>query len=587
MRSTYLGDMASAWGSCLLLLCGLIIGMILSSLKALISGWLSNWISARSHKTKRVCRYDVFLSFRGEVRYGFVDHLYKYLISQGISTFMDDKRLERGDEVYPELMDAIRDSRLAIIVFSKAYPTSTWCLDEMSAIEDRRRQKEQIVYPVFYDITASDVGRQKGPYEDHFNSERLRKLPQKTVNRWKSHMKRLSKLYGFPMVDHPNIPQTEHLEKIVLDVAEKLNHQFTLHHRDLIGIKPRLEELQRLLNLTSEDVAFQILEIWGMSGIGKTVLAEILFDKISYQFDACCFINDVKGIYRKHGKEEIQKEILRQIFRKKDLKFQSSPGITKMLQNSLCNPNLPRKALIVLDDVTHPKQWDDLGIDHDLLGTGSRVVLTSRFKHVLNVSKSYEIYEVPLLNPEEEALELFQRKTFKIDSPNPTVRDLSLKVIEYAENLPSAIVELGSYLRPKAEVQWERHLERWRKYPDEEYMRLLQETSYKDLKGDEKIIFLDIACFFGGKSNMDVELILQSRISDADLAIQEIWRKSLIKIRNGKIHMHQTLRELGKYIVRGDNTEDPKCWSRLWEAKDFQRVLMSDMVTSHPHHIII
>ncbi|KAL4293198.1 hypothetical protein HN51_043672 [Arachis hypogaea] len=478
-------------------------------------------------------------------------------------------------------MDAIRDSRLAIVVFSETYPTSTWCLDEMSAIADRRRQKKQIVYPVFYDVTSSDVGRQAGPYKKHFNAEQMSRFPEKRVKRWRKDMKYLSKLYGFPLIDHRNRPETEHLEKIILDVAEKLKHKFKLEIKDLIGVKPRLEELQGLLKLKSEDVPFQILEIWGMSGIGKTVLGMILFDRISYQFDAFCFIQDVNHIHRTHGKgavTEIQKQILHQIFQEKNLKFSSPPEIAKILQNRLCNLNLPKKALIVLDDVSDPKQWDDLGIDHNLLGRGSRVVITTRFKHVLNVPTSYEIYEVPLLNDEEEALKLFQTKASKIGCPNPTVHDVSRKVVEYAQSLPSAIVELGSYFNQRPEVLWEGYLERWRKYPNEGYMNSLQETSYTDLKGDEKIIFLDIACFFGGKRNKYVEHILESRISsDPHLAIQEIWRNSLIKIRNDEIHMHQILRDLGKKIVRGNNTEEPKCWSRLWDAKDFQKALNTDM----------
>ncbi|KAL6122992.1 hypothetical protein ACLB2K_075515 [Fragaria x ananassa] len=69
-------------------------------------------------------KYDVFLSFRGEdTRKGFTDYLYKELQWQGIMTFRDDPKLERGTAISPELVTAIEQSRFAIIVLSPNYAT--------------------------------------------------------------------------------------------------------------------------------------------------------------------------------------------------------------------------------------------------------------------------------------------------------------------------------------------------------------------------------------------------------------------------------------------------------------------------------
>ncbi|KAL4293217.1 hypothetical protein HN51_043695 [Arachis hypogaea] len=537
---------------------------------------------------KQVYRYDVFLSFRGpDVRNNFVDHLFERLTKKGIFTFKDNVRLKRGKRVKPELMDAIRDSRLAIVVFSSTYPTSTWCLDEMSAIADLHRQEKQIVVPVFYGITSSDVGREGGPYDVHFNSEQYSKIPNR-VDRWKFDAKYLAKAYGFPI--NPERPETKQLEEIIAFVTKELNHKFTIDISDLIGIQPRVADLERRLKLTSEDVPFQILEIVGMSGIGKTVLAKILFDRISYQFDACCFIQDVNHIHKMHGRgatTKIQKQIIHQLFQEEDLQFLSSPEIVKMLQNRLCNPNLPKKALIVLDDVDDPNQWHKLGILPNFLGAGSRVVITTRFEHILNVNTTaYEIYEAPLLN-DDDALKLFLTKVSKSEDPSTTVSGVSHKIIEYAQRLPSAIEKLASSFHPIGEELWERELVKWRKYPNERFMKSLQETSYDELNRDEKVIFLDIACFFGGKRKKYVEHILGTKMSDPYLAIQEIRRKSLITIRNHEIHMHQMLRELGKNIVRDKYPEEPKYWSRLWDVEDLQKVLMSDMEANKVQTIVL
>jgi hypothetical protein len=65
------------------------------------------------------CKYDVFLSFRGEdTRNGFTSHLNGILRHNGINTFIDDE-LRRGEEISTELLEAIESSRISIIVFSK------------------------------------------------------------------------------------------------------------------------------------------------------------------------------------------------------------------------------------------------------------------------------------------------------------------------------------------------------------------------------------------------------------------------------------------------------------------------------------
>ncbi|GJS30841.1 TMV resistance protein N-like protein [Tanacetum coccineum] len=79
--------------------------------------------------------YDVFLSFcGGDTRKKFVDHLYSALDRAGIYTFKDDKKLLRGKSISPELTKAIEESMVAVVIFSKKYSNSYWCLDELVKI---------------------------------------------------------------------------------------------------------------------------------------------------------------------------------------------------------------------------------------------------------------------------------------------------------------------------------------------------------------------------------------------------------------------------------------------------------------------
>ena len=111
--------------------------------------------------------YDVFLSFRGEdTRYNFTDHLYNALFNRGIRTFRDDKI--RGEGVDPELLKVIEESRSSIIVFSKNYARSPWCLDELVKIMECQKDLGHVVFPIFYHVDPSHVRKQTGSFGEAF-----------------------------------------------------------------------------------------------------------------------------------------------------------------------------------------------------------------------------------------------------------------------------------------------------------------------------------------------------------------------------------------------------------------------------------
>ena len=99
-----------------------------------ISSQKASFSSSFSSSTPR-WKYDVFLSFRGEdTRTSFTDHLYTALRQKGIATFRDEENLEIGKPISPELLKAIKESKFAIVVLSRNFASSTWCLDELTKI---------------------------------------------------------------------------------------------------------------------------------------------------------------------------------------------------------------------------------------------------------------------------------------------------------------------------------------------------------------------------------------------------------------------------------------------------------------------
>ncbi|KAG8660922.1 hypothetical protein MANES_02G202000v8 [Manihot esculenta] len=179
--------------------------------------------SFSSPSSTRQWKYDVFLSFRGEdTRTSFTDHLYAALNQKGIVAFRDDRSLQRGKEIAPELLKAIEDSRLSIVVLSRNYASSTWCLDELVKILDCMNTKGQIIFPIFYNVDPSDVRKQKGYFEKAFakHDEDFGQNAEK-VNKWRTTLTKVANLSGW---DSHNRHETELIQDIVEAILARLNH---------------------------------------------------------------------------------------------------------------------------------------------------------------------------------------------------------------------------------------------------------------------------------------------------------------------------------------------------------------------------
>ncbi|KAM2903992.1 hypothetical protein COP2_003762 [Malus domestica] len=143
-------------------------------------------------------KYDVFISFRGEdTRRGITSHLHQALEQRKIETYIDD-RLQRGEEIGPALVEAIEKSRLSVIIFSKNYPSSTWCLKELVHILKCKERCGQMVIPVFYDVSPSDIRNQQGSYAVAFAGlEKRFKDSIDKVQEWRNALTTAANLSGF------------------------------------------------------------------------------------------------------------------------------------------------------------------------------------------------------------------------------------------------------------------------------------------------------------------------------------------------------------------------------------------------------
>ena len=142
----------------------------------------------------------MFLNFRGkDTRGSFTDHLYWALNRCNIKTFRDDEGLRKGEEIAPELLQAIEESKIAVIVFSKNYADSEWCLDELVKIMSCKEEREQKVIPIFYHVDPSEVRNQREIYKEAFtrHEENADEEKRGKIRRWKTAMREAGKLAGY------------------------------------------------------------------------------------------------------------------------------------------------------------------------------------------------------------------------------------------------------------------------------------------------------------------------------------------------------------------------------------------------------
>jgi len=146
-------------------------------------------------------KYDVFLSFRGEdTRYNFTGYLKKALDDKGVRTFMDDEELKKGDEITPSLLKAIDDSMMAIVVLSKNYASSSFCLKELSKILDTMKDNkvDRSILPVFYNVDPSDVRKLKRNYGEAMEKhDEISSSSHDMNNKWKDSLHQVANLAGF------------------------------------------------------------------------------------------------------------------------------------------------------------------------------------------------------------------------------------------------------------------------------------------------------------------------------------------------------------------------------------------------------
>ncbi|KAL0692586.1 hypothetical protein Bca4012_059766 [Brassica carinata] len=425
-------------------------------------------LASSSSSSSHNWSYDVFLSFRGEdVRQKFLSHFHKELERNSIIAFKDNE-MESSGLITPTLVHAIQESRIAVVVFSKKYASSSWCLNELVEILKCKEEHGQLVIPIFYDLDPSHLRKPSGDFKETFENT-CKNQTKKVENQWKQALTGAADIVGY----HFNHWDSE------AKMAENI----------------------------SRDILVRMVGIWGTSGIGKTIIARALYSNISSQFQSSVYLD--RAFFSKCGegygrpnfndynmKLHLQEDFLSEILSQKDMKI---GPMEERLKH--------QKVLIFIDELDDPHVLNALAGPTIRFGSGSRIIVVTTDRQLLEAHGIDFRYEVDLPSP-GNALEIFCKAAFKQNSPPDGLMEFASEVVERAGRLPLDLNMLGLSLRGLNKEDCLKKLPSFRRTLDGGIEKTLK-FSYNALgddddDDDDENLFDNIAClvensnFLGG-----------------------------------------------------------------------------------------
>ncbi|XP_059630797.1 disease resistance protein L6-like [Cornus florida] len=538
--------------------------------------------------------YEVFLSFRGpDTRYGFADYLFRSLIQSGVRTFRDDEEVRQGTKLKTELEKGIRDSKISIPIFSKRYAESKWCLMELLLmLECQSQTKPQLILPIFYHVTPDEVKlkHRGGTFERALNKleESLKEsgeFREDDMMQWKEALTKAGKIPGWE-VDEKRYEGGLITNEIVPRVQSELKIKIMDVTTKLVGMDHHKNEMRRLLDISSDDVNF--VGIYGMTGIGKTTVAKCIYNELLQEFDCCSFLDCSIFLedIQKEGKLQgtiasLQKQLCIDALNW-SVDIANVEAGKDSIKKKFCN----KKVLFVLDDVSSISFFDFLLGEPNCLvakdgcfGKGSKIIVTTKDKGVLNDLKVERTYQLPFMD-DSQSLQLFCMHAFDAECPPNEYDSFSREIASFAGGLPLALESMGSSLHGQNDLEiWKAASKKFAKTTDDNVLKKL-EVDYKSLNPNQRQMFLDVACLFVGMDKRTVFYLWDAREYDPEREFEKLKLRSLVKVGDAnELRMHNQLIALGKDIVKKENNFFGNR-SRLWNPDEAQLILEGRMVRS-------
>ncbi|KAI3734625.1 hypothetical protein L6452_14098 [Arctium lappa] len=362
-------------------------------------------------------------------------------------------------------------------------------------VEEAKRNGEHVLPQVAEWLTAADgfVDESRKFLEDHQGSPSCTNL----VSRY-----RVSKIAKKRVLAVNKLLQDGKFDRVSRQVPPPL---WSASTGNLETFESRNLTFKAIMEALKDD-NISVIGVYGMGGVGKTTLVKEVAKQASEDklFDEMV----ISVISQTMNVRNIQGEIADKLGLK--LEQESESGRATRLCERLKQST---RVLLILDDVWRLLDLEAIGIPHNDVHKGCKLLLTSRSKDVCNEINAQVCVPVNVLS-KVDAWNLFS-KMANITHDSSDIHLLATKVAERCAGLPIAIVTVARALRGKSKHAWSDALCQLQNPPPknikgmQKYVYSSLELSYNFLETDEiKSCFL-LCSLFKEDVEIPVEILVR------------------------------------------------------------------------------